>query len=131
MAALPRQVVSLLVALAICSATGTHWLVLQSVAWAGMIVSYAQDRPLDEAISDTFDGAHPCALCEAISTEKQKDAEQKGESTPGASAKKLVFALHAVVGEPAPFCRAWAWTELAQVAAARSEKPLLPPPRMA
>jgi len=130
MSGIPRQVVSLLIALAVCTASGTHWLVLQSVAWAGMIVSYAQDRPLDEAISDTFDGEHPCSLCEAISTEKKKEAEQKRETTPGASLKKLVFVLTEATGEPAPVCRAWTWSEFAQVACARVEEPLLPPPRL-
>lgn len=57
---------------------GIHWTLLQTVAWTGMVISYSQRAPLREAISKTFDGKHPCALCKAI--QKGRAAEQKRDS---------------------------------------------------
>lgn len=42
-----------------------------------MLVSYAQDGTVAEAIEKTFDGQHPCPLCLAI----EKAAEER-DSTP-------------------------------------------------
>jgi hypothetical protein len=52
---------------------GLHWVLLQSVAWVGMVVSYAEKAPLKEALVKTFDGKHPCALCKIV---------QKGAQSP-------------------------------------------------
>lgn len=60
--------------LALMLSLGAHWAFLQSVAWVGMIVSYSRDGSFTEAVSKTFDGQHPCAMCEAI---KQGRAEEK------------------------------------------------------
>ncbi len=57
---------------------GMHWALLQTVAWTGMVISYSQRGPLQEAISMTFDGKHPCALCKAI--QKGRADEQKRDS---------------------------------------------------
>lgn len=69
----------LLLALALATTIGWHWAFLQAVAWAGMIVVYAQDAPLGKAVAKTFDGRHPCKLCKEIATSKQseKRAEHK------------------------------------------------------
>jgi hypothetical protein len=67
----------LLIVLALASSIGLHWAFLQAVAWAGMVISYSQDRPVTEAVSETFDGQHPCKLCKQIAKEKQ--AEKKCE----------------------------------------------------
>lgn len=43
---------------------GLHTVVIQSAAWAGMLVSYSLERgSVAQAVSETFDGEHPCALC--------------------------------------------------------------------
>jgi hypothetical protein len=55
---------ALLAALALC---GGHWVLLQSVAWTTMIVTYSQDSTITAAIQKTFDGAHPCNLCQTVS----------------------------------------------------------------
>jgi hypothetical protein len=54
---------------------GGHWAVLQSVAWATMIIDYAKAEPLAEALSMTFDGAHPCGMCKEISKSKKTERE--------------------------------------------------------
>ena len=50
---------------------------LQSVAWVGMVVSYTQtDDSLASAVEKTFDGQHPCDLCEAVKDGREADREQ-------------------------------------------------------
>ena len=46
--------------------SGGHWMLLQSVAWAGMIVEYSRHAPLQTALEETFDGKHPCPMCRMI-----------------------------------------------------------------
>jgi hypothetical protein len=57
-----------------------HWTLLQTVAWTGMVIRYSQHASLQQAISITFDGEHPCALCKAIQTgraeEQKRDNQQ-------------------------------------------------------
>lgn len=77
---------TLLVA-ALMVSIGLHWAVLQSAAWAGMIVSYSiQEGSLITGLSQTFDNEHPCPLCCVIkkgtqggpkAPKKQEDAEKK------------------------------------------------------
>jgi len=67
--------------------TGTHWLALQTVAWAGMIVGYSETAPLRTALAETFDGRHPCPLCKAIAAGKK--SEKKNDFT--LQSKKLEF----------------------------------------
>jgi hypothetical protein len=71
---------ALLAALTVC---GGHWAALQSVAWTNMLVCYSQKEPLREAIAKTFDGAHPCSLCHAVSAgnKSEKKADQQTFST--------------------------------------------------
>jgi hypothetical protein len=56
---------------------GGHWAVLQTAAWTGMLADYGRSHGLEKAVSMTFDGAHPCAMCRKIEVAK------KGESAPG------------------------------------------------
>jgi hypothetical protein len=42
-----------------------------------MIVSYAKHQSMCTAIVQTFDGAHPCSLCHAVS--KGKTSEKKSD----------------------------------------------------
>lgn len=53
-------------AAALASSIGLHWAFFQSVAWVGMVVTYSQEGTLTEALVKTFDGKHPCSLCNQI-----------------------------------------------------------------
>lgn len=64
-----------LLIVALLSATGAQWLALQSIAWGAMLVDYSRDSSLSAAMVKTFDGAHPCGLCQSI--EHGKKAERK------------------------------------------------------
>jgi hypothetical protein len=63
--------------IALCCAIGLHWIALQSLAWATMIVDYSKRAPLCAAIAQTFDGAHPCSLCHVVNT--GKNSEKKSD----------------------------------------------------
>ena len=43
--------------------------VMQSIAWAGMLVAYSKTDGVSQAIDDTFSGLRPCNLCRAIDLE--------------------------------------------------------------
>jgi hypothetical protein len=51
---------------ALCLSLGFQWLALQSVAWTTMLLANARHAPLSEAVARTFDGNHPCDLCQAV-----------------------------------------------------------------
>ena len=70
-----RKAASLFVSLALFLIIGGPWTVLQTIAWAKMVVDYSRDNPVSEAISKTFDGNHPCGMCKKIS--KVRSEEQK------------------------------------------------------
>lgn len=55
---------------------------LQVVAWSGMLVSYTQEDGVVEGTRKTFDGEHPCSLCDVIS--KSRVAEQNDDRSPKA-----------------------------------------------
>src|SRR5438874_2802186 len=62
---------------ALCCAIGLHWIALQSLAWTTMIIDYSKRAPICQAITQTFDGAHPCSLCRAVNA--GKNSEKKSD----------------------------------------------------
>ncbi len=65
--------------------SGGHWLVLQGAAWTGMVVQYSQSAGISRGMAMTFDGEHPCPLCQAISRGQEQEQEQKQNDTPANS----------------------------------------------
>jgi len=115
----------ILIALALAGSIGLHWAFLQTVAWAGMIVSYAHESPLTEAVVKTFDGQHPCELCKQIAKEKQ--AEKKSEYQFEASKVKFAYAAVAFIFSAPPLF--WEVGVSTDAAYLRSHAPPVPPPR--
>src|SRR5213079_107538 len=66
--------------IALCCAIGLHWIALQSLAWTTMIIDYSNRAPLRQAITETFDGAHPCSLCHAVNTGKNSEKKSDFQS---------------------------------------------------
>jgi len=58
---------------ALLAATGAHWTVLQSVAWTTMLADNWCAGSFSQAVERTFDGKHPCPLCNAIATGKKSE----------------------------------------------------------
>lgn len=83
---------------------GGHWGALQTVAWAGMLWTYTQeDGSLLSGVKKTFDGQHPCTMCDSI-----KEAQSQERSAPAvtASVKKLeVFPAPLRAALPPRDCR--------------------------
>jgi hypothetical protein len=59
--------------LALVAMLGAHWAVLQTVAWTTMLADNLCDHSVKEAVTETFDGNHPCDLCKAIAAGKQSE----------------------------------------------------------
>ncbi|NDB95780.1 MAG: hypothetical protein EBZ78_06440 [Verrucomicrobia bacterium] len=49
--------------------------ILQTIAWGKMLSSYSREAGFEEGLRKTFDGQHPCKLCERI-------AQSRPDSTP-------------------------------------------------
>lgn len=107
---------------------GCHWAVLQSIAWTTMLVDNLQQTSLTEAVSNTFDGEHPCPMCKHI--DEAKKSEKKSDAL-DLKVKKFEFAnaLTAFVfTAPKSF---HLLPLLASSPVSRSDTPPVPPPRAA
>jgi len=115
----------LVVITALACSLGLHWAFFQSVAWVGMVVSYSKDASLTEALVKTFDGKHPCALCQEIARGKQSEKK----SAPVPAGKRLEFLYSGTGFVFAAPSRGWEtrWPEVSQCSLART--PPVPPPR--
>ena len=122
------KLTSIFVALAICSASGAHWVLMQSVAWVGMVATFAQDRPLAQAVSDALDGQHPCDLCKAIADGKKSERKSPLGANTGNTGKVLLYFV-ADGFELLPAFERAAYIGIAVSGEARRDAPLLPPPR--
>ncbi|MEZ0299441.1 MAG: hypothetical protein ACAI35_23550 [Candidatus Methylacidiphilales bacterium] len=73
-----RPVGYILALVACIQIMGGHWAALQVVAWAGMIVDHSsRGETISSALGKTFDGEHPCALCNTVKSGQEK--EQKDQ----------------------------------------------------
>ena len=111
---------------ALLATTGGHWALLQSVAWTSMLAGHLQSQSLTEAVTQTFDGRHPCKLCLAIRA--AMNAEKKTEAPP--VLKKVEYpppGQRVVIYAPAAFQRRTAADTFAE---ASLPQPPTPPPRV-
>jgi hypothetical protein len=114
-----------LLIVALLSATGAHWAVLQSVAWTTMLVDNARVESFSAAFEKTFDGKHPCALCKKIAQGRQSEKKSDVQT----ELKKLDFfnqQLAFVLHSPAHFTLTG---QLDSPAPLLSHAPPVPPPR--
>jgi len=116
-----------IVVIALIFTVGAHWAFIQSVAWLGMTVSYAQKAPLVEALAKTFDGQHPCEICKFVQ-EGQKKTEHENPFQKLDTRLDLVFQgqqtlLYSPSLAPLEFFGIALWTS-------RNDSPPLPPPRV-
>ncbi len=123
-----RRTAHTLIVAALMFSIGLHWVVLQSVAWAGMLVTYTvQEGSVIDGLSQTFDNEHPCPLCSAI---KQGKQSEKKDTKRADQKKKLDLTLgifsRVVLTPPSPTL-----SPLPDFphGIARRTKPPSPPPR--
>ena len=113
-------------ALALASSIGAHWAFFQSLAWAGMVVTYSQDAPVSVALAKTFDGEHPCCVCEQIARDKK--ADKKPDAKPGISKLEFRYAPTSFDFHPPSFF--WEVLSGDEIASLLNHLPPLPPPRL-
>jgi hypothetical protein len=106
---------------------GGHWAILQTGAWMGMIVTYSTEGDVSTAISKTFDGKHPCAVCSAV----QDGRNQEQKKAPALQSElKKDFIVRSFVFEVA---LDFTWREYGQCnpdLVGITLEPLIPPPRI-
>ncbi len=77
------RMIRLVVLTALFLSVGGHWALIQSAAWAGMFLNFAKQGTLRSAVVKTFDGKHPCRLCQWVDQEQNKSSKpgSKGPET--------------------------------------------------
>ncbi len=104
-------------------------MVLQTTAWTGMLLSRSVSASVEEAIAFTFDGQHPCRMCEVISNGKQTEERSQKELEllkKGGDFKFLEFCILSLppraTGTPV------LWPEFIVAGDQRKDAPPTPPP---
>ena len=101
---------------------------LQTVAWGWMITTYSQEDGLKEGLRKTFDGNHPCGLCERIAQARPDTAPATLAPVPATSMDP--FWIFQAVIEPVSLTRPNLLTSrLISFAGSDRASPLLTPPR--
>lgn len=68
-------------------------MLVQEVAWVSMLVTYTQERGLKRGVIETFDGEHPCELCnKAVQIHQQEQAPEPSEKPMLQRGSRLVWA---------------------------------------
>ncbi|MFZ4116176.1 MAG: hypothetical protein ACOYK6_05570 [Chthoniobacterales bacterium] len=78
--------------MALFAIAGGPLLVLQGVAWTGMVQEYSKTETLTSALQKTFSGKYRCSLCKKIAEEKQKEQKTSGISNAEKSLKASLLA---------------------------------------
>jgi hypothetical protein len=116
----------ILLVFVLIASTGGQWAVMQSAAWAMMLANNLRTESVTGAVTRTFDGQHPCAICKAIAHARQteKKAEFTGKFT------KLEFPpLEYAAALTSPDSFEIALTTTDRFLSAAADKPATPPPR--
>lgn len=123
-----KRFVHLTAALLLCLTLGLHWVALQSVAWTTMVIERSCESSFRIALATTFDGQHPCKLCQVVRAGKSAGETAK---LPLKQSKLEIIRTGLSVWTPVP-AAAPVFLALADDAPeSRSEIPPLPPPRVA
>ncbi len=117
-----------LIVAALMVSIGAQWVVLQSAAWVGMAVRYSMEAgSVAEGLAETFDGEHPCALCDVV---KKGQQGEKKDAKFGAVKKLELFSNASVVHISAPPVSAFhIFPMISETAVPRLLAPPVPPPR--
>jgi len=121
-----------LVVLVLCLSLGLQWIALQGIAWTGMLISFARDGSLTEAVAKTFDGAHPCPLCKMVKKGIEAEQEPREGQPPPSKTKEMKLTL-ALVSFPRfvfPPVVPRNWITTSSAATTRHERPVTPPPKL-
>ena len=84
-------------------AIGGPLALLQGLAWATMLQNFSKTSSLSQAFAMTFDGHHPCPLCEKLA--KTRASEEKTPLSLKVDRKSDLFIASVVSELPLPLCR--------------------------
>jgi hypothetical protein len=121
------RIARLVVVGAVCLSLGMHWALLQGIAWAGMLVSFASEGAVIEAVQKTFDGQHGCALCKKVKEGRDSNRELPQET--GQSLQKINAVLVEITTLVAPSGETISFAMTREMMVQRNEMPETPPPR--
>jgi len=114
-----------LLVVAMCASVGLHWAALQTLAWSQMLVSFSRQATISDAVKMTFDGHHPCSLCQVV---KKGQSEQKKNDYVHRPAKwDAVVQVRELL--PSPRVQAWSYPDEISRVLSWTERPPTPPPR--
>ena len=125
-----RRLIRLVVVTALLLSVGGHWALIQSAAWAGMFLSFAKQGSLHSAVIKTFDGKHPCQLCQWVDHEQKKESKPSSKKSESKVELQLFaeelpwLVIHRIDQPNHPVC--WEIKGMS-----RSEQPRHSPPRIA
>lgn len=125
---LPAKVIRWIILGVMCLSLGLQWGVIQGIAWTSMLVSYSKSDGIVLAVAKTFDGQHPCPLCEAVEEGGRKTGD-KDAAGGGASGRKFEAVVAGIIRLTPPAARRMAYPDLIQKASARPRPPPEVPPR--
>ena len=123
-----KRLCALVMTLALAWQIGLPQGLLQTIAWGLMLTSYSQESGFGEGLKKTFDGQHPCSLCERI-------AQTRPDSTPTTLSAlstlpaDFLWALETVTGLISSSREVSHFSSTAYLIGADRASPLLSPPR--
>ena len=113
-------------------AGGLHLPAIQVVAWAGMIAGDAGEYGLSGAVDRTFDGSHPCGLCDFVdaATEENGNEPIEIEKSENTSFKLIPLEVGTLAKSYSVDLPDY-FLEACSSPVCRAEDPSVPPPRVA
>lgn len=121
------QIARLVVVGAICLSLGMHWALLQGIAWTGMLISFASEGTVIEAVEKTFDGQHGCPLCAKVKAGQESNQKQPQQA--GQALKKIDAVLVTLTTLIAPAAEKMSFAMTHACSVTRNVRPEMPPPR--
>jgi hypothetical protein len=109
--------------------SGAHWSILQGAAWARMIVDRSQSMSLTQALSTTFDGDHPCEMCNAVTKGVSEEKAPSGIIPKGTKLFETSLDIPPAAVLPQPLVAVHEYpVEESPVYLTRADAPPTPPP---
>lgn len=131
MASLLQRFAHRLILVVLLIALGLSPVLMQTVAWARMLVEYSRNTTLTAAVEMTFDGEHPCALCRKVQ-KAQKEGETDHAPQAPPTMRDIVFFHEGSVMRITPMVamsQPQARGHDSATLVTRHQKPPVPPPR--
>ena len=116
---------------AVLALNGGHWLLLQSFAWGRMVLDFSRHDSLGVAITKTFSGRYPCALCLKVRAglQQQRQADHRALASRPERISDLFWDVRPVAAPPAPAPGVFVSPELSLFYNSFLSSPPKPPPR--